>query len=103
MLSAKLVGLAWRMQRVGKQQQTSRLFWLLGAEHACLPAAIGVPTEKNPARGQVFNGCNCVRQSRAIAVRLYRPGRTKGTVLTEGKVAAQHDEPRASKGFRKRN
>src|ERR1700726_3193668 len=103
MLGAKLIGLARRMKRVRKQQQAGGLVRLLGAEHACLPSTVRVATKINASGCQTPNGCNYIPQSRAIAFRFPRPRRTKGTVLTEWKIAAQHAESRASKGFRERN
>src|SRR5271165_1755963 len=53
MLHAQLLGLAWRMQRIGEEQEARGQLWLLRRENRRLPAAIGVASQENVAMREV--------------------------------------------------
>jgi len=113
MLGAELVGLSRRMQRVRQQEQTrgwfgdllrgfSRSFFSqFGAEHACLPSAVGVATEEDATGHEISEYGECIVQAGAITLGVTRPRRTIGPVLTIGEIAAQHDKPASAKVFAK--
>src|SRR2546430_1707685 len=54
MRSAKLGGILGRMQRIRKQQESSRQSRVFGKKHTGLPAAIGMATQKQaPGRKRI--------------------------------------------------
>ena len=103
MLNAKLLRLARRMQRIGKQQQSGHQLRLRGAKHRRLPPAIGVAAQKNSARHILAQSRNRIAQTRAIAFRIARKRRAGSPLLAKGQIAAQNDVAMSGKSFAERH
>ena len=111
MLGAELLGLSRRMQGIRQQEQAGSQFrsffrgflCSLGAEHAGLPPAVGVASEKYVAAREILDDRGCVLQACAVAFAVARSRRAVGAILTVGEIAAQHDEAGLGKSFRQRD
>ena len=51
----------------------------------------------------LLNGGDGILQSGAVALGVAGAGRTEGSILTIGQIAAQHDEASGGKSFRQRD
>lgn len=96
MRGARLLRFIRRMERVRQQEQRIRNRLVLGCQHAGLPAAVGVPAQKQAnrmavARGGLPNDLYRAPQSRAV-LRTIAERRTVRARLAERQIAAQHHD-----------
>jgi hypothetical protein len=92
MLCALLLRLAWWMQRIRKEQESSGKFRFFRAEHARLTSAVRMSAEKNLSGDLLLQRRDGILQSRAIMRRIARAGWSPGSHLPKRQIAAQHGE-----------
>src|ERR1035441_9074307 len=90
MLNAKLVGLTWRVQWVGEQQEAHDKIVFGGAEYGGLAASIGVTSEIDPSAGQFSHCRHCIAQARSIALCVAGKWWAGTALLAEWQVTTQH-------------
>lgn len=86
----QFVGLAGRVKRVGKQEQSIDESRRFGGQDAGLTAAIGLPSEPN-LPGILLASCHeLLAQALPVACGIPRMGWPFGAILPEGQIVAQH-------------
>ena len=98
MLDAQLLGLSWRMQRVGEEHEAGGQSRLVGREEARLPAAIGMSGQQHLALYEVPQHRRRRFQPSAVGRRIRGRRRSPLPLLPEREIAAQHDEARRAEG-----
>lgn len=88
------------MQRIRQQEQPAGQAGLIGAEHARLAASIRMTAKEYAAGDLLPQFSHGQLQAFAVARCVYRAWRTEWPILAKSQIAAQHREPRATKGFR---
>src|SRR6185312_1146494 len=96
--SAELVGLAWWMKGVGKQQQTIGASTILGGQHRRHASAIRVSAKEDSAAGERPQDLHGASQARLVFFgRSQR--RSLWTPLAKGQIAAKYSDAHAAEGF----
>ena len=93
---AVLGRLAWRVKRVGEEQQPADHAGVVSGEHGRLPATVGMATEKDPLgrilRLEPSKRIHRVAQPIAVLGGLSESRRAVRALLPVGEVAAKHRE-----------
>src|SRR5215470_2211201 len=95
MAGAQLSRFSWRMEGIGQQQQPGQPWEIIGKlrignQHGCLPATVGVATEKNAARHTLPNDIGRAAQPLSITGGSSGKRRPVRARLAKGQVASQH-------------
>ena len=103
MLNAELFRLAWRVQRVRKQEESGDKLRFGGAEYSRLASTVGVPAEKNPPCDILTHDRNRIVKAGAIAFGVAREWWAGSPLMAEGQSAAQNAVSICGKGVAKRH
>ncbi len=88
MLRAKLRRLEWRMQGIGKQEQSGDKLRFFRAQHSRLAATVRMPAEKYAAGDDCAKSGDRMSQAFAIASRAARHGWAIRPILSIWQIAA---------------
>src|SRR5437870_9499413 len=99
MRSAKLGGILGRMQRIRKQQESSRQSRVFGKKHTGLPAAIGMATQKQAPGRKRINHLKGPAQTVTVLGGAPAEWRSMRPCLAKRKIAAQHQKTGRGKCF----
>ena len=89
MSGPKLLRLARRMQRVGRQQQTIDQAGRFDRQHTGLAAAVGVTAQPDLCSARLTGFEDLLAQSIAVAGGIARPRRTVGTLLAIRQIVSK--------------
>ncbi len=100
---AQLIGLFWRMERIGKQQESIGNMRILRGQDAGLTAAVGVTAEINPARYVAAQLRGCRLQSFPVISGVSWERGAEASLPAKWKIEAQHKNAGSRKSVCNRN